>query len=130
MKKPGKDVTLVSYNKMVKVALAASEQLASEGIDAEVIDLRTIRPMDYDCLIESLKKTNRMVIVEESWPFGSVSTEITYVMQNRAFDHLDAPIRRVCTADASMHYAPTLVDAFLPNPIQVTQVVKEVMYMQ
>jgi pyruvate dehydrogenase E1 component beta subunit len=113
---------------MMKVALGAAEELQKEGISAEVIDLRTIRPLDIDTIVESVKKTNRLVIVEEQWPFGSVSTEITYRVQRMAFDYLDAPIRRLCSADASMHYAPTLVAAFLPDITKVVKAVKETMY--
>ena len=128
IKRAGNDVTIVSFNKMMKVALGAAEELQKEGISAEVIDLRTIRPLDIDTIIESVKKTNRLVIVEEQWPFGSVSTEITYRVQRMAFDYLDAPIRRLCSADASMHYAPTLVAAFLPDITKVVKAVKETMY--
>jgi len=128
IKRAGNDVTIVSFNKMMKVALGAAEELQKEGISAEVIDLRTIRPLDIDTIVESVKKTNRLVIVEEQWPFGSVSTEITYRVQRMAFDYLDAPIRRLCSADASMHYPPTLVNAFLPDNTKVVKAVKETMY--
>lgn len=124
----GSDVTIVSFNKMMKVALEAAEELAKDDISAEVIDLRTIRPLDYDTIIESLKKTNRLVIVEEAWPLGSIASELTYMCQKRAFDYLDAPIRRITTADVPLHYAPTLVDAFLPNTKRVIEVVKAVTY--
>ncbi|HNI44156.1 MAG: pyruvate dehydrogenase complex E1 component subunit beta [Chitinophagales bacterium] len=130
VKRQGTDVTLVTFNKMVKVALSAAKTLAEEGIEAEVIDLRTIRPMDYDTLIESVKKTNRMVVVEESWPFASVATEITYQIQRRAFDYMDAPVIRVMGADTSVSYAPNLVSAFLPNPTRIIKAVKEVMYLK
>lgn len=130
VKRQGTDVTLVTFNKMVKVALSAAKTLAEEGIEAEVIDLRTIRPMDYDTLIESVKKTNRMVVVEESWPFASVTTEITYQIQRRAFDYMDAPVIRVMGADTSVSYAPNLVSAFLPNPTRIIKAVKEVMYLK
>lgn len=130
IKRKGKDVTIVSYNKMMKVALKAAEELAKEGIEAEVIDLRTIRPIDRKTILDSVKKTNRLVIVEEQWPFGSVSSEISYFVQKDAFDFLDAPIRRLCTADANMHYAPNLAAAFLPSVEQTVKVVKEVMYMK
>jgi len=128
IKRTGTDVTIVSYNKMMKVALAAAEELAKEGISAEVIDLRTIRPLDYPTLVESVKKTNRMVVLEEAWPFASVSSEIAYTMQKYAFDYLDAPITRITGADTSMSYSPVLVDAFLPNAARVVKAVKEVMY--
>jgi len=128
VKREGSDVTLVSYNKMMKVAMDSADELAKDGIKAEVIDLRTIRPLDYETLINSVKKTNRMVIIEESWPFASVSTEIAYMIQRNAFDYLDAPVRRITGADTPVHYAPTLVDAFLPNVGKVVRAVKEVMY--
>lgn len=128
IKREGTDVTLVSWNKMMHVTMDAAEQLAKEGISAEVIDLRTIRPLDHETLIQSIKKTNRMVVVEEAWPFGSVSTEITYRMQQYAFDYLDAPIKRVTTTDTNMHYAPNMVEAFLPSPKKIIEAVKAVTY--
>ncbi|MBP6455250.1 MAG: pyruvate dehydrogenase complex E1 component subunit beta [Chitinophagaceae bacterium] len=130
IKKQGTDITIVSYNKMMKVALNAAAELEKEGISAEVIDLRTIRPLDWHTIIESVKKTNRLVIVEEQWPFASISSEIAYRVQKDGFDFLDAPVRRVCSADASMHYAPNLVAAYLPNVEKVVKTVKEVMYVK
>ncbi|NBX28090.1 MAG: pyruvate dehydrogenase complex E1 component subunit beta [Chitinophagia bacterium] len=130
IKRAGTDVTIVSYNKMMKVALGAAEELAKEGISAEVIDLRTIRPLDWQTIVESVKKTNRLVIVEEQWPFASISSEISYRVQKEAFDYLDAPIRRICSADTNMHYAPTLVNLFLPDVPRTVELVKEVMYMK
>jgi pyruvate dehydrogenase E1 component beta subunit len=130
MKRPGRDVTIVSFNKMMKVALAAAEELAKEGIEAEVIDLRTIRPLDWFTILESVKKTNRLVIVEEQWPFASVSSEIAYRIQKEGFDYLDAPIRRITSADAPMHYAPNLVAAYLPDVPRTVRLVKEVMYLK
>ncbi len=124
----GKDVTVVSFNKMMKVANAAAEELAKDGIDVEVIDLRTIRPLDHETIIKSVMKTNRLVILEEAWPFGNVSTEITYRVQKDAFDYLDAPIRRVNTQDTSLGYAPTFVEAFMPNTEKLSKAIKEVMY--
>jgi pyruvate dehydrogenase E1 component beta subunit len=126
--KQGSDVTIISYNKMMKVAIAAAEELEKENISAEVIDLRTIRPLDMETIVESVKKTNRVVIVEESWPFGAVCTEIAYRIQKDAFDYMDAPVRRVNGADSSMHYAPNLVEAYLPTVAKVVKVVKEVLY--
>ena len=126
--RPGTDVTLVSYNKMMKVTEAAADELAKEGISAEVIDLRTIRPLDIKTIVESVKKTNRVVVIDESWPYGSISSEITYQLQKDAFDYLDAPVRRVNGADTSMHYAPNLVEAYLPSPAKVIAAVKDVMY--
>lgn len=126
----GKDVTIVSFNKMMKVALGAAEELAKEGVDAEVIDLRTIRPLDWKTILESVKRTNRLVIVEEQWPMCSVSSEIAYRIQKEGFDYLDAPVRRITSADAPMHYAPTLVQEYLPSVDRTVRLVKEVMYME
>ena len=127
--KEGSDVTIVSYGKMMKVISNASADLNKENIFPELIDLRTIRPIDYELIIQSVKKTNRLVIVEESWPLGSISSEISYKIQKEAFDYLDAPICRVCAADTPMAYSPVLVDEFLPNKTNVIQKVKEVMYL-
>ena len=112
---------------MIEVNTAADE-LAKEGISAEVIDLRTIRPLDYQTIVESVKKTNRIVVVDESWPFAGVSAEITYEVQKYAFDYLDAPVVRVNSADVSLPYAPTFVAEYLPNPAKIIQAVKSVMY--
>ena len=128
IKREGNDVTLVSFNKMMKVTLAAADELAKEGVEAEVIDLRTIRPLDIQTIVQSVKKTNRIVVIDESWPYGSVASEIAYQLQKDAFDYLDAPVRRVNGADTSMHYAPNLVNAYLPDPAKVIQVVQDVMY--
>ncbi len=130
IKRLGRDVTIVSYNKMMKVALGAAEELEKEGISAEVIDLRTIRPLDWRTIVESVKKTNRLVIVEEQWPFASVSSEITYRIQKEAFDYLDAPIRRITSADAPMHYAPNLTALAIPDITRTVKLIKEVMYVQ
>ena len=92
-----------------------AEELAKEGISCEIIDLRTVRPMDYDAIINSVKKTNRLVVLEEAWPFASVASEITYMVQERAFDYLDAPVQRITTADAPAPYSPTLLKEWLPN---------------
>jgi pyruvate dehydrogenase E1 component beta subunit len=126
----GSDVTIVSFNKMMKVALAAADELAKENISAEVIDLRTIRPMDWQTILESVKKTNRLVVVEEQWPFASVSSEIAYRIQKEGFDYLDAPVRRITSLDTPMHYAPNLVAAYLPDVPRTVNLVKEVMYMK
>ncbi len=126
VKKAGRDVTIVSYNKMMKVALGAAAELEKEGISAEVIDLRTIRPLDWRTVMNSVQKTNRLVIVEEQWPFASVSSELTYRIQKEAFDYLDAPIRRITSADAPMHYAPNLTALAIPDVARVVKLVKEV----
>jgi len=130
VKRQGTDVTIVSFNKMMKVALGAAEELAKEGVSAEVIDLRTIRPLDWMTILESVKKTNRLVIIEEQWPFASISSEISYRIQKEGFDYLDAPIRRITSADAPMHYAPNLTALAIPDITRTVKLVKEVMYMK
>ena len=129
VKRKGTDVTIVSFGKIIHKVYTAVDELVKENINPEVIDLRTIRPIDYATVIESVKKTNRLVIVEESWPLGSIATEVAFKVQREAFDYLDAPVRRINTADAPMAYAPTLVEAFLPQPEQIVKAVKEVMYL-
>ncbi len=130
VRREGTDVTLVSFNKMALTALAAAEELAKEGISAEVIDLRTIRPLDFETVMHSLKKTNRLVAIDESWPFAAVSAEIAYEAQKFAFDYLDAPVLRVNGADTSVPYAASLVEAWMPNPEKIVRAVKEVMYVR
>jgi pyruvate dehydrogenase E1 component beta subunit len=128
VKKAGNDVTIVSFGKIMKVAMAAAAELEKENISAEVIDLRTVRPIDYASVVESVKKTNRLVIVEEAWPLSSIATEITYHVQKHAFDYLDAPIHRVNSFDVPLPYAPTLIEAILPNVSKTVKAVKAVMY--
>lgn len=128
IKQTGSDVTIVSFGKMMKVALKAAEELTKDQVSAEVIDLRSVRPIDYNTVINSVKKTNRLVIVEESWPLASIASEISFMVQRLAFDYLDAPILRVMGGDVPLPYAPTLIDAYLPNPGRVIEAVKSVMY--
>ena len=128
IKVPGKDVTLVSFGKILKQAQIAVDKLKEEGIEVELIDLRTIRPLDVDAILESVKKTNRLVILEESWPFGNISTEITYQVQNQIFDYLDAPIEKINTADTPAPYSPVLLAEWLPNSEDVIKSIKKVMY--
>ena len=128
VKKVGTDVTIVSFGKIIKEVFKAAEILKQENIEVEIIDLRTIRPLDYDTIIESIKKTNRLVIVEESWPFGNISTEISYQVQNIAFDYLDAPIIRINTADTPAPYSPSLLKEWLPNHNDVIKAVNKVLY--
>ncbi len=128
IRKEGKDVTIVSYNKMMEVCKKAVAELEKEGISAELIDLRTIRPLDHETLVESVKKTNRMVVVDESWPFAGVSAEIAYEIQKYAFDYLDAPVTRINSADTSLGYSLPYVEEYLPNPAKIIKAVKEVMY--
>jgi pyruvate dehydrogenase E1 component beta subunit len=124
----GTDVTLVSFGKMMLRCHEAVTELAKEGISAELIDLRTVRPIDYDTVIESVKKTNRLVIVEEAWPLASISSEISHMVQRRAFDYLDAPIHRVTTQDTPLPYAPMFVEAFLPSVKKIMDAAKSVLY--
>jgi pyruvate dehydrogenase E1 component beta subunit len=128
IKREGSDVTIVSFGKIIKEAYKAAEKLAEDDISCEIIDLRTIRPMDHETIIESVKKTNRLVILEEAWPFGNISTEITYQVQSKAFDYLDAPIVKINTADTPAPYSPVLLKEWLPNSDDVIKAVKQVMY--
>jgi len=126
----GSHVTLVSFGKIMKKVKEAADLLAEEGIKADVIDLRTVRPIDYDTIISSVKKTNRLVIVEEAWPLASLSSDIAFNIQRDAFDHMDAPVKRVCTADVPMAYAPNLVEEFMPKVGKIVEEVKSVMYVK
>ena len=124
IKRKGTDVTIVSFGKIIKVAYEAAEILAKEGISAEVIDLRTVRPIDYNTVIESVKKTNRCVILEESFPLASISSEMAYHLQRYAFDYLDAPVMRVTQTDTPFAFSPTLIEAALPNVEKLIKAVK------
>ena len=128
IKREGNDVTIVSFGKIIKEAYKAADELSAEGIEAEVIDLRTVRPIDFEAILSSVRKTNRLVILEEAWPLASISSEIAFRVQKDAFDELDAPVKRVTALDTPMAYAPTLVEAYLPNKDKVIKAVKEVMY--
>ncbi|HIF84728.1 MAG TPA: pyruvate dehydrogenase complex E1 component subunit beta [Flavobacteriaceae bacterium] len=128
IKIPGKDVTIVSFGKILKEAVKAINELKKEGIEAELIDLRTIRPLDMDTIIDSVKRTNRLVILEESWPYGNISTEISYQIQNKIFDYLDAPIEKINTADTPAPYSPVLLAEWIPNSQDVIKAVKKVLY--
>ena len=128
IKRKGTDVTIVSFGKIIKEAYIAADELAKEGIECEIIDLRTVRPLDHDAIFESVKKTNRLVILEEAWPFGNVATEITYQVQNQIFDYLDAPIEKINTADTPAPFSPVLLAEWLPNSNDVIKAVKKVLY--
>lgn len=128
VRREGTDITLVTFNKMIVPTLQAAEELEKEGISAEVIDLRTIRPLDYQTIVDSVKKTNRLVVIDESWPLAGISSEVAYGVQKYAFDFLDAPVTRVNAADTSLPYAPTLVEEYLPNPEKIIKAAKEVAY--
>jgi len=126
--KQGEDVTIVSFGKMMLRCHDALKSLESEGINAELIDLRTVRPIDYDTVIESVKKTNRLVVVEEAWPLASISSELSHIVQKRAFDYLDAPVHRVTSMDTTLPYASTFVETYLPSVERIVKACKEVTY--
>jgi pyruvate dehydrogenase E1 component beta subunit len=128
IKRKGKDVTIVSFGKIIKVAYEAAEILSKENIEVEVIDLRTIRPIDYNCIVESVKKTNRCVVLEESWPLASIASEISYHLQRYAFDYLDAPVMRVTQTDTPFAFSPTLIDEALPNASRLVHAIKSTLY--
>ena len=128
IKRQGNDVTIVSFGKIIKEAFKAADELEKENISCEIIDLRTIRPLDYKAIFESVKKTNRLVILEESWPFGNISTEVTYQVQNEIFDYLDSPIEKINTADTPAPFSPVLLKEWLPNSLDVIKAVKKVIY--
>jgi len=128
VKREGTDVTIVSFGKIIKEAYKAAEILEKEGISVEILDMRTIRPMDFEAIFTSVRKTNRLVILEESWPFASISSEITFQVQENVFDYLDAPIRRITTADTPAPYSPVLLEEWLPNFNDVVKAVKDVLY--
>ena len=130
IKREGTDVTVVSFGKIIKEAYKAADILEKEGISLEIIDLRTVRPMDHQTIFDSVKKTNRLVILEEAWPFGSVASEITYQVQENVFDHLDAPIQRITTADTPAPFSPVLLEEWLPNANDLIAAVKKVMYLK
>lgn len=125
LKKEGKDVTLVSFGKIIKVALNAAKSLLEEGISVEVIDLLSVRPLDFNTIIQSVKKTGRLVILEESWPFASIASEIAYVIQQKAFDYLDAPIEKVTTLDTPAPYAQNLIKAWLPEEESLIKAIRK-----
>lgn len=128
IKRPGRDVTVIAHSKMVLVALDAARDLEKEGIECEVIDPRTLRPLDKKTLVNSVMKTNRAVIVEEGWPFCGVGAQIVDTLQHRAFDHLDAPILRVTGADVPMPYAKNLEHLCIPDKHRVIDAVHRVRY--
>jgi pyruvate dehydrogenase E1 component beta subunit len=129
IKRKGEDVTLVSFGKIMKVVLEAADELAKDGIHCEVIDLRTIRPFDVETVVNSVKKTNRCIVVDESWPYASVASEIAYRVQKDAFDYLDAPVSRATQTDTPFPFTPNLIEVAIPTVGRVVQLVKESMYL-
>jgi pyruvate dehydrogenase E1 component beta subunit len=128
IRREGTDVTIVSFGKIIKEADKAADELAKENISCEIIDLRTVKPMDSEAIFKSVKKTNRLVILEEAWPFGNVATEITYQVQSNIFDYLDAPVVKINTADTPAPYSPVLLEEWIPNHEDVIKAVKKVLY--
>ncbi len=128
VEKPGKDVTIVAFSIMVGHALKAAEALAAEGIDAEVINLRSIRPLDTETIVQSVKKTNRLVAVEEGWPFAGIGAELAAQMMEHAFDWLDAPVQRVHGVDVPLPYAANLEKLALPHPENIVAAAKAALY--
>ena len=128
IKRPGSDVTLITYSRSLKTTLAAATQLADEGISAEVVDLRTIRPLDLDTLLHSIIKTHRAVIIEEDWPYCGVGAGIADRITQRVFDELDAPIRRVAAKDAPVPYNRALEESMLPSVPRIVAAVHDVVY--
>ena len=126
--RPGKDITITAYSIMVGKALEAAETLAAEGIDAEVIDLRSIRPLDVETIVNSVKKTNRLVSAEESWPFAGIGSELAALMMEHAFDYLDAPVGRVCAVDVPLPYAANLEHLALPQASHIVEAAKAACY--
>jgi pyruvate dehydrogenase E1 component beta subunit len=128
IKKKGDHVTLVSFGKILKVVDLAAEELEKSGISCEIIDLRSVRPIDYETVVNSVKKTNRCVIIEESWPLASISGEIAYHLQRHAFDYLDAPVMRVMQADTPFAFSKVLIEEALPNVKKIVDSVKSCLY--
>ena len=128
VKRPGKDVTIVAWSRSTQFALQAAELLAKDGIDAEVVDPRTLRPLDEEIIFESVRKTNRCVVVEEGWRYAGFGAEIADRVQRGCFDDLDAPVIRVTAADVPMPYSKMLEKAFLPQPERVVEAVRQVLY--
>lgn len=128
IKREGKDVTIVAHGKMYHTAVQAAKQLEKDGVDCEIIDPRTVKPLDLPLILESIKKTNRCVVVDEAHPFGGFAAEIGYLIQREAFDYLDAPVLRVTLPDVNAPFAKNLFDAWYPSPKQVIDAVNQVMY--
>lgn len=129
VKRPGGDVTLICHSKTVTVALKAADQLAEEGVQAEVVDLRTIRPLDTEAILNSVGRTHRCVVVEEGWPFAGVGAQVVDEIQRQAFDELDAPVLRVTGADVPMPYNKLLERAAKADPAKVVAAAKRVLYL-
>ncbi|WP_341652649.1 pyruvate dehydrogenase complex E1 component subunit beta [Blattabacterium cuenoti] len=130
VKKEGTDISLVSFGKIMKIALNVAFKLDKENISVEVIDIRTIRPLDYESILFSVKKTNRLVILEESWPFSSIASEVSFFIQKKAFDYLDAPINRITLLDTPAPYASNLVTTWFPDENKIINAIKKTLYLK
>jgi pyruvate dehydrogenase E1 component beta subunit len=126
----GDDLTIVAHSKSYWLAMEAAEELAKQGYEATVIDPRTIRPFDFDAVVESVKKTNRLVVVDESSPFAGIASEVAFQVQQRCFDDLDAPVARVTTKDTPAPYAKNLIEAWMPSVDEVIAAAKKVLYVE
>jgi pyruvate dehydrogenase E1 component beta subunit len=127
VQRPGRDVTIVTYSKMLEISLKAADQLAKEGIEAEIVDLRSLRPLDMEPVIESFKRTNRAVVVEEGWPSFGIGAEVSTRIYEQAFDYVDAPIKRVAQKEVPLPYNRNLEQMALPQVADVIAAVKEVL---
>jgi len=128
IKREGSDVTLVAHGKMYHLAVQAANELAKDGIECEIIDPRTVKPLDVELILQSVKKTNRCVVIDESHPFAGFAAEIGFLIQREAFDYLDAPVLRICLPDVNAPFSKPLFDAWLPSPKQIIDAVKQVSY--
>ncbi|NGP76960.1 pyruvate dehydrogenase complex E1 component subunit beta [Balneolaceae bacterium YR4-1] len=128
VKREGADVTIIAHGKMYHVATQAAQKLSNDGVEAEIIDPRTVKPLDMETVVKSIKKTNRCVIVDEAHPFGGLAAEVGYLIQREAFDYLDAPVQRVTLPDTSAPFAKNLFDEWFPSPDQVIEAVNTVTY--
>jgi pyruvate dehydrogenase E1 component beta subunit len=128
LKREGSDISIITHGKMIHVALQAAAKLEKDGIEADVLDLRTIRPLDFDAILATVAKTNRVVYLEEGWPYAGTGAQIVSMIQEEAFDHLDAPIRRITQADIPMPYAKNLENLAKPNAERVVEACNQVLY--
>jgi pyruvate dehydrogenase E1 component beta subunit len=128
IKREGSDVTLVAHGKMYHIAVKAAEELAKEGIECEIIDPRTVKPLDVELILNSVKKTNRCIVVDEAHPFAGFAAEVGFLIQREAFDYLDAPVLRVTLPDVNAPFSKSLFDLWLPGPKQIIDAVKQVTY--
>jgi pyruvate dehydrogenase E1 component beta subunit len=130
VKREGRDVTILAWSKMVATAQAAADTLAADDVSCEVVDLRTLRPLDEQAILDSVRRTNRCVVVEEGWPYAGVGAQLADLIEREAFDDLDAPVERLTGADVPMPYAKNLEHLAMPWPERVVEAVRRVMYLE